>query len=247
MEHSDNQPSGTTNASYGLDRAPGSGVGALFAVGAAGTILRYDGTNWASQASGTTQTLYSVGKVPMIATDFVVGAAGTILQTTATSWTSQGSTTTRDLFVVGDELVLSSTNVYAAGGAGTILHYDGTTWSAQASGTTSAIHGATASTSTDIFMVGDGGVIVHSSNGSTWTAQVSGTTNDLAAASTAAPNDVFVVGAGARDRRPRHLKGETGSPMSVTTPFCALRLVPHAPDLPPRFRSQRLTLVPRRT
>jgi photosystem II stability/assembly factor-like uncharacterized protein len=47
---------------------------------------------------------------------------------------------------------------------------------------------------TDLWAVGDGGTILHSSDGTTWNAQTSGTTNDLTSVAAVAANDVFAVG-----------------------------------------------------
>ncbi|HKX02136.1 MAG TPA: hypothetical protein VJX71_06530 [Methylomirabilota bacterium] len=183
------QTSGTTNALYGVARTPPGGT--IVVVGAAGTILHYDGTNWIPQSSGTTATLYSVAKVPLVAANFAVGAGGTILYYDGTSWSSQTSGTANDLFFVG---IVSGTNVYAVGAGGTILHYDGTKWTAQTSGTTQALRGGSGTALNDLWAVGDGGTILHSSDGSTWSPQVSGTTNDLTSVSAVTANDVFAVG-----------------------------------------------------
>ena len=188
------QTSGTTNALYGVTRTPPGGT--FVVVGAAGTILHFDGTSWIPQPSGTTATLYGVDKVPMVAANFAVGAGGTILYYDGTSWSSQTSGTANDLFFVG---IISGADVYALGAGGTILHYDGTTWTARTSGTTKALRSATGAATpagvvTDLWAVGDGGTILHSTDGATWLAQASGTTNDLTSASAVAANDVFAVG-----------------------------------------------------
>ncbi|HEY6225210.1 MAG TPA: Ig-like domain-containing protein [Gemmatimonadales bacterium] len=156
------------------------------AVGAAGTILHYDGVGWSLQASQTASTLYWVD-LSDVTSGFAAGARGTILHYDGSTWTPQPSGTTNDLFVIGS---LSPTNALAAGTAGTILRLDGTTWGPLPSGTTNALRGGTGSPG-DLFLVGDGGTILHSSDAVTWSAQASGTTNDL----TAAEEHLFAVGA----------------------------------------------------
>jgi hypothetical protein len=77
------QGSGTTQALWGLDAASCTDV---YAVGAGGTILHYDGTSWLSEPSGTLALLADV--VIRTRTDgsfrdaWAVGANGTILHGT---------------------------------------------------------------------------------------------------------------------------------------------------------------------
>jgi hypothetical protein len=74
------QTSGTTQTLYGIDAASCTDV---YAVGANGTILRYNGASWSAQASGTTSLLSGV----VIRTNsdgtprdaWAVGHSGTIL------------------------------------------------------------------------------------------------------------------------------------------------------------------------
>src|SRR4029077_13380695 len=192
------QPSGTTSALYGLARAPAAFNGTLFAVGAGGTIVHYDGTSWSPQSSGTTSTLYSVGKVPLLPADYAVGAAGTILHFDGASWSAQPSGTTSDLFVV---MVLDSSDVYAFGAGGTVLRSDGTHWSAvPISGVPAPLPAPDVTVDstgavTGFFVVGDGGTILHSYDGATWTAQPSGTTRDLFGVAVSGDSNAVAVGA----------------------------------------------------
>lgn len=113
----------TTEALHGVawERA-----GRAWAVGAAGTILRFDGGSWQARAAGLTdRTLYA------IALDgdhgFAVGDAGTILRYTDGTWRidpASGILTTRRLAAVaraGDAFI-------AVGDAGTILVHRNRQW-----------------------------------------------------------------------------------------------------------------------
>ena len=64
----------------------------VFTVGAGGRVLRYDGTQWITQRSGTTHTLQGIwGSGPNDV--FAVGREGTILHYDGTSWKAQASGT----------------------------------------------------------------------------------------------------------------------------------------------------------
>jgi hypothetical protein len=51
--------------------------------------------------------------------------------------------------------------VFAVGFTGTILHYDGKKWSAMTSNTTYDLLSIWGASSSDIFAVGNGGIILH--------------------------------------------------------------------------------------
>jgi hypothetical protein len=108
----------------------GSASNNVFAVGASGRIMRWNGSAWNSMTSGTTQTLYGVWGTS--ASDvFALGANGTIRHYNGTSWSAMTSNSERNLFGAWGS---SGSDVYAVGdstgAASTILHYDGATWSA---------------------------------------------------------------------------------------------------------------------
>ena len=140
-----------------------------------------------SQTCGEQHGQQPPGDISSVPSGFAAGAGGRILHYDGTKWTLQVSGTTDDLFVIGS---LGPNNALAAGTAGTVLHFDGTSWTFANGGTIEALGGGTGSPS-DLFLVGDGGTILHSSDAVTWNAQASGTANDL----TAAEEHLFAVGA----------------------------------------------------
>jgi hypothetical protein len=90
----------------------------------------------------------------------------------------------------------SDTNFYTVGGT-VAAHYDGT-WHTQTVNATGAValNAVWASSSNNIFAVGDAGLIVHNDGVSgTWTQQISGTTDNLYAIWGSSANDIYVVGA----------------------------------------------------
>ena len=109
----------------------GSGPNDVFAVGAQGTILHYDGATWKPMTSGANADLEGVwGSGPQDV--FVVGAEGMVLHYDGTSWSSMPSTTGNSLEALWGS---SAQDVFAVGLGGTIVHYDGAGWSTMLSGT----------------------------------------------------------------------------------------------------------------
>lgn len=131
----------------------------------AGTILTYNGSSWASPASGTTNQLNNVtfGNDLFVA----VGSSGTI-QTSpdGTAWTSQNSGTSLDLYGV----TYGNGQFVAVGNLGIVLNStNGTTWTGQASAnlTATPLNGVTFANG-QFVAVGYMG-IQYSSDGVNWT------------------------------------------------------------------------------
>ena len=131
--------SGTTNSLTGVWGTSGSNV---WAVGAGGTILHWDGTSWSRVSSGTTMSLNGIWGTS--ATDvWAVGQGGTTLHYDGVSWAAVQSAPI-SLFSVWNT---SPSDVWATGNYPTPIHYDGTTWQSanpQAFGSPFAIWGASA-------------------------------------------------------------------------------------------------------
>jgi hypothetical protein len=159
------------------------------AVGAGGSILRYDGTNWSSESSGTGATLYGVWGVGG-GVLFAVGTGGTILRRDGGVWSPETSGTSA---ILGDAWGSSATDVFAVGVGGTILHYDGLGWTSQASGTSVTLYGVWGSAPNDVWAFGQAGTILHY-DGNGWSQDTSGTTSHLTDAWGSGPSDVYAVG-----------------------------------------------------
>jgi len=183
------QTSGTENLLYGVWGSSGSDV---FAVGEAGTIVRYNGEAWTTQPSPTSDNLYAVWGSSPIDVFAVGGRVGTILHYDGETWTEQTKDGTDSLFGVWGT---SHSNVFAVGYQGTILHYDGTSWARQTSGTESWLHGVWGSSGSDVFAVGVSGTILHY-DGTQWSPLTSGTDSALQGVWGASGTDVFAVGSG---------------------------------------------------
>jgi len=183
----------------------------VFAVGADGTILHYNGSAWSTMNSVPGQSLYGVWGSS--ASDvFAVGAGGTIRHYNGSAWSAMNSGVTDYLFSVWGT---SSTNVYAVGGGGslrTILHYDGNTWSPSYRNVGGLFRAVWGSSANNIFVVGDGGVIWHSSNGVAWSAMNSGVTDYLYSVWGTSSTNVYAVGGGGSLQTILHYDGNTWSP-----------------------------------
>jgi len=139
--------SGTTKNLYGVW---GTASNNVYAVGASGTILKYNGTSWSSQTSGTTNNLYGIWGTASN-NIFAVGASGIILNYTA-SWSSpMTSGTTSNLYGVWGD---SASDVFAVGASGIICYYDDSDWSSQTSGITDNLYSVWGSGASDVFAVG---------------------------------------------------------------------------------------------
>jgi hypothetical protein len=102
-----------------------------FAVGDTGTMLRWDGTLWASILSGAgVNTLRGIWMVSD--TDgWAVGNLGSIVRWNGLAWAAETSPTPNQLNGVQ---ALSSTDVWAVGNGGTIVHRNGLGWTLVPSG-----------------------------------------------------------------------------------------------------------------
>ena len=109
------QTSGTTADLYGVFMLDATNA---WAVGSAGTILRYDGTRWAPQFAGTTNRLNDVS-FKDANNGLIVGNAGIILSTTngGATWTIEPSGVPDDLRGVD----YGAGGAWAVGANGTIL------------------------------------------------------------------------------------------------------------------------------
>lgn len=196
----------------------------LFAVGAKGTILRYNGKTWAGMESGVAENLHGIWGSS--ATDvYGVGENGTMVHFDGTSWSAlpvvvqetlravwgnssdnayavsrNGSILESFSAVTATGVALrdvwgnSASDVFAVGENGAIVHFDGTQWSAMDSGTSGWLNGVWGSSESDVFAVGENGVIVHF-DGTSWRNMNSGTTTTLQAVWGSSASDVFAVGA----------------------------------------------------
>jgi hypothetical protein len=173
-----------------MSRVWGHSSSDVFAVGAGGAIVHYDGVEWTVPApSQTAAFLYGVwGSSPDDV--FAVGEGGTIRHFDGVQWFPQSSGTST---LLGDVWGTAPDDVFAVGDGGVILHYDGISWSPQASGSNEFLQGVWGTAPDDVYAVGTGGIILHY-DGNSWSPQASGSGEYLGDIWGSAPDDIFVVG-----------------------------------------------------
>jgi photosystem II stability/assembly factor-like uncharacterized protein len=168
--------SGTTADLFGLGYCCGEGGSDLYAVGQAGTILKFTGSAWQRMASGTTANLYGVST-------WIVGEGGIILTTAngGQSFHRLSTSTTRDLHN-------ASCGAWIGGDNGTILSTrDGTSFSLDPTATGVRIRAVTCDSLG--FAFGDKGTLLEGTAGG-WMPITSGTTVDfIGATALAAVNE----------------------------------------------------------
>lgn len=161
-----------------------SGAGTLgFAVGASGTILRYDGSSWTKMTSPTSNNLTGVYVVS--ATEaWAVGASGTILKWNGSTWSAVSSPTSTQL----NSITMLDTNLsgtadkgWAVGNSGVAVTYNGSSWSSLNTGSSANLLGVGmffTPSGQDVWAVGANGTIMHY-NGTAWSSVSSGLTQQL--------------------------------------------------------------------
>lgn len=147
---------------------------------------------WVPDSVPITTALHGVWG-PTSSDIFTVGFAAKILHNNGAVWLPQPVPGIG--FTLTDVWGSSGTDVWAtAAPIDTILHYSGTSWSLVAvPGTHGSTQGVWGNHSWDVFVVGNGGAIVHF-DGTNWTPQTSGTQTDLLAVWAARDSNVFAVG-----------------------------------------------------
>lgn len=134
----------------------GSSAEDVFAVGARGVIVRFDGSRWRRQRSGTSRHLASVWAAsPSFAV--AVGLDGTILHFDGRGWEKVESGTSKTLVAVWG---VSPADVFAVGRDGTILHFDGRAWTRQPSGTAKDLNAVWGSSPSDVWAAGAHGTLL---------------------------------------------------------------------------------------
>lgn len=173
----------------------GSSPTQIFAVGAAGSLLKFDGSSWTSLTIGVSdKTLWDAwGSSP----SDVYAASGQLVHYDGGSW-SAGSAPTNLFGVWGS----SPSDVYFSGDRGTLFHYDGKSmWTPIVTGTSSPLFSIWGSSPTNIFIVGLNGTALHFDGQSVTpinlpnvTVESNGASEALGAVWGSSANDVWIGG-----------------------------------------------------
>ncbi|MDH4036930.1 MAG: hypothetical protein OEV86_05495 [Candidatus Krumholzibacteria bacterium] len=161
----------------------------VIGVGPGGTVMRWDGQEWATIANDGTRNLYAIAGVTGGET-VAVGDGGEIVRFETTQFVKTTGATTenlRGLWTPGGSAFT------AVGSGGVILRGDGNAWSLDTSPVVTPLFGVWGSGVNDVFAVGLNGVIIHF-DGTAWTPMASGSNALLAAVAGSASDDVYAVG-----------------------------------------------------
>jgi len=91
----------------------------VFAVGAGGAILHYEGNAWTPMVGNTTSNMWSVWGSSS-SNVFAVGTGGLILRYDGMKWSDMKNDSTADLYAIWGS---SSGSIFTVGAVSTILHY----------------------------------------------------------------------------------------------------------------------------
>jgi hypothetical protein len=135
----------------------------IWAVGAGGVALHWDGQCWARSATGRTEELRGIWPTSG-QTWWAVGENGLLLQWDGSHWTAGklGGAMLRD--IEGS----SGTSAFAVGDGGSVLAFDGQQWSAQDAGLSRNLNSVWPVSSGEAWAFAEDGSIFHGVNGA-WT------------------------------------------------------------------------------
>jgi len=200
----------------------GSSASQAFGVGAAGTILRYDGFQWASMTSPVRGNLNGISGTSATSA-FAVGDSCRIIQFNGTAWDTmprpQGIRQ-----ILRSVWATSATDAFAVGDSCTILRFNSGAWDTLPRPTVEVspgvfaaredtLNAVWASSPTDLFAAGNKGLVLHY-DGTAWNAAALGDTFNLFALWGSSANDVFAAGDAGTIFR---YNGATWSPMVTGT------------------------------
>ncbi len=162
--------------------------------GDGGLVLRLSSNQWTPVVTSTSSNLNGLFGSSQLGW-YAVGDGGVVLAGGMPAWQSLASgvaTPLRAVFAGGKLL-------YAAGDLGTVVRVNtnnnGMGFTRLTTPTTAALHGVWASGMSDVWVVGDGGIILHSvDGGASWSFEVSGTTAALRAIWGSSTTDLWIVG-----------------------------------------------------
>jgi hypothetical protein len=191
----------------------GSSASDIWAVGAGGTIIHYDGKVWRYSASGTTRDLYGVWGSS--ATDiWAVGEDGTVLHYDGKVWNKSQSGSSNLRGIWGSK----ASDIWAVGDNGVIYHHDGKAWVQVSSSTNKDLYAVRGTGANDVWAAADGRVLHY--DGTNWQQTTGfgfwGQVHDIWPSSA---SDVWCVGT---TGKVRHYDGNGWSTVSISLLFADL-------------------------
>lgn len=173
----------------GLIDVHGSSACDVWAVGAHGAAVHWDGFEWRAVDSGTTADVTGIWAASP-GEAYAVTSTGRILRWDGSAFLVETTPPTAALNAVWGS---GAGDVWAVGEAGAILRREAGAWTTVASGVTTTLRDVWGSAADDAWAVGDGGVVLHW-DGSAWAAISGGPTDDVRAVFGSARDDVWLSG-----------------------------------------------------
>ncbi|MFA5419073.1 MAG: YCF48-related protein, partial [Bacteroidales bacterium] len=160
----------------------------IWAVGAGGLVIHFDGTSWTTVQSGVSVTLNDVYFIDDTH-GYAVGEDGTILFYDGTTWTAQSSSIDANLMGVS---FADADKGVVVGDSGKVALYNNGTWTEVTSGVTTDITDVAMVTENNIWACGKSSKVVHY-DGTTWSNENVGT-RDYNGISFQDENNGWIVG-----------------------------------------------------
>lgn len=203
------------DAAQGLSGVHAFGPSNVWAVGGAGTLLHFDGAEWASRSAGTSFDLFAVwgasaGDV------WLVGDRGTLLHCDETTCSPPASVTTADLAAVW---ATGADEAWAVGSGGVILRRSETGWRSVDSPTTVNLTAVWGSAPNDVWFSGYQ-ILLHWDG--TALTPVEGLPNGAAALHGRASDDLWALSASS----PVHWDGKAFAPSNQVASYTIFEAAP---------------------
>jgi len=181
----------SSGTSSDLNDVNGSMASDLYAVGAGGLLLHYDGSTWSKVGNLVAEDLLALEQLGAGGAVFAVGAGGTVVSDVSGIWEKTITPTTADLL---DVWGADPQNLWAVGNLGVIIRWNGTKWVTATSPTELNLHGIWGRSADEIYAVGEAGVLLRYED-ETWTIVRSNTSVNLRSVWGMDDQTVFAVGA----------------------------------------------------
>lgn len=189
-------PSPTDKALNAVSLIDNGKVG--FAVGEAGTIIKYINNNWVSDTSPTSEPLNGIATVST-SNAWAVGDNGSILHWDGNNWqiyTHSLPSTNLNAVVMSEDGLLG----FAVGDSGTIFKYNGTNWQIDTSPTTDNLEDTMIISANQAWATGGNGVILKWNDSSGWQQDSSPVSTNLNSIDII-DNEGWIVGGGQHNIR----------------------------------------------
>ncbi|HEX5060389.1 MAG TPA: hypothetical protein VFV99_13570, partial [Kofleriaceae bacterium] len=149
----------TLIAIWGAKATTSTSATTIVAAGAAGTVQRYDGSDWQAAPNTPLNGLTLRGVWTSGTRTVAVGINSSSMAVIATTEAAGWNTQTASPMYLQSVWGVADDNIYAVGAGGTIMQFDGARWMPMTSGTQQPLQ-AVSGTTTNVYVVGNVGTIL---------------------------------------------------------------------------------------